>query len=144
MGAGALQSNVFDLAKWDSVLYTDRVLTEASKREMWQPFRLSSGRLHPYGFAWAIRELPGGKVVFHNGAGDGFNNAFYRFLDARLTIIVLTNLNPRRDLGSHADALARQIATVYNPELVFPERGPPSNQAGCSMDTWCAPARWPG
>jgi CubicO group peptidase (beta-lactamase class C family) len=125
MGAGALQSNVLDLAKWDAALYTDRILTESSKREMWQPFRLTDGRLHPYGFAWAIRELPGGKVVFHNGGGDGFNNAFYRFLDARLTVIVLTNLNPSRSLGSHADALARQIAPVYNPQLVFPERHHP-------------------
>jgi len=73
----------------------------------------------------AIRELPGGKVVFHNGGGDGFNNAFHRFLDARLTVIILTNLNPNRGLGSHADALARQIALVYNPELAFPERHHP-------------------
>jgi Beta-lactamase len=79
-------------------------------------------RWHPYGFAWAIRELPGGKVVFHNGGGDGFNNAFYRFLDARLTVIVLTNLNPSRERGSRADALAREIARLYNPALVFPER----------------------
>jgi len=45
--------------------------------------------IHPYGFAWAIRELAGGKVV----------------------------------------SLARQIAPVYNPQLVFPERHhPPLNQ----------------
>ena len=130
MGAGALQSNVFDLATWDAVLYSDRILSAVSKREMWAPFRLTDGRVHPYGFAWAIRELPGGKVVFHNGGGDGFNNAFYRFLDARLTVIVLSNLNPSRDAGgSHADALARQIAPIFNASLVFPERHqPPLNQ----------------
>jgi CubicO group peptidase (beta-lactamase class C family) len=112
-----------------AVLDTDRVLTAESKRAMWSPFRLTDGRWHPYGFAWAVRELPGGKVVFHNGAGDGFNNAFYRFLDARLTVIVLTNLNPSRRHGSHADALARRIAALYDPALVFPERHhPPLNQ----------------
>ncbi|MGH7731664.1 MAG: serine hydrolase domain-containing protein [Candidatus Eiseniibacteriota bacterium] len=129
MGAGGIQSSVFDLARWDAALDTDAILTAQSKRAMWSPFRLTDGRWHPYGFAWAIRELPGGKVVFHNGGGDGFNNAFYRFLDARLTVIVLTNLNPNRERGSHADLLARQIAPLYNPALVFPERHhPPLNQ----------------
>jgi CubicO group peptidase (beta-lactamase class C family) len=129
MGAGGIQSHVFDLARWDAALGADRILTAESKRAMWSPFRLTDGRWHPYGFAWAIRELPGGTVVFHNGGGDGFNNAFYRFLDARLTVIVLTNLNPNRGRGSHADALARQIAPLYNPALAFPERHhPPLNQ----------------
>jgi CubicO group peptidase (beta-lactamase class C family) len=129
MGAGGLQSNVFDMARWDAALDADQILTAASRREMWRPFRLNDGRLHPYGFAWAIRELPGGKVVFHNGAGDGYNNAFYRFLDARLTVIVLTNLNPSRSLGSHADALARRIASLYDAALTFPDRHhPPLNQ----------------
>jgi hypothetical protein len=122
MGAGGLQSHVFDLARWDAALETDRILTAESKRAMWSPFRLPDGRWHPYGFAWAIRELPGGTVVFHNGGGDGHNNAFYRFLDARLTVIVLTNLNPNRERGSHADALARQIGALYNPALAFPDR----------------------
>jgi sugar/nucleoside kinase (ribokinase family) len=104
---------------------TERILTAGSKRAMWSPFRLTDGRWHPYGFAWAIRELPGAKVVFHNGAGDGFNNAFYRFLDARLTVIVLTNLNPNRERGSHADALARQIAPICHPALASHERHQP-------------------
>src|SRR5262245_7620456 len=129
MGAGGIQSHVFDLARWDAALRADAILTAESKRAMWSPFRLADGRWHPYGFAWAIRELPGGKVVFHNGAGDGFNNAFYRFLDARLTVIVLTNLNPNRERGSHADHLARQIAALENPALAFPERRePPLNE----------------
>jgi CubicO group peptidase (beta-lactamase class C family) len=60
MGAGGIQSHVFDLARWDAALAADRILTAESKRAMWAPFRLTDGRWHPYGFAWAIRERLGG------------------------------------------------------------------------------------
>ena len=128
MGAGCVQSNAFDLARWDAALYTDRILTDESKRQMWTPTPLTTGRTQPYGFGWALRRLRGGRVVFHNGGGAGFNNAFYRYLDARLTVIVLTNSNPERlsgGRGSHADELARLVAPLYRPDLAWTVRRTP-------------------
>ena len=127
MGAGCVQSNVFDLARWDAALYTDRILTDESKRQMWTPTPLTTGRVQPYGFGWALRKLRGGRVVFHNGGGAGFNTAFYRYVDARLTVIVLTNSNPTSEpgRGSPADELARLIAPLYHPDLAWTVRRPP-------------------
>jgi CubicO group peptidase (beta-lactamase class C family) len=122
LGAGALVSTVFDLARWDAALLGDRILSERSKHEMWSPAKLTTGRSRPYGFGWAMRTIGTDRVVFHNGSGSGFNNAFYRYLNARLGVIVLTNLNPEPGEPSHADALARMITPLYEPSLLWPDR----------------------
>jgi hypothetical protein len=36
--SGAFLSSVLDLAKWDAVLYTDRVLKQSIRDQMWKPF----------------------------------------------------------------------------------------------------------
>jgi D-alanyl-D-alanine carboxypeptidase len=124
VGSGALVSTVFDLARWDAALLGDGILSERSRRELWSPAKLTTGRWHLYGFGWALRSIGTDRVAFHNGGGSGFNNAFYRYLKSRLCVIVLTNLNPHPDGPSHADVLARLISGLYEPSLTWPERGP--------------------
>jgi len=41
--AGAIVSTVGDLAKWDAALETEKILTAASKEQMWTPARLNPG-----------------------------------------------------------------------------------------------------
>ena len=51
--SGAFLSTVLDLAKWDAVLNTDRILTESTRRQMWTPVTLNDGSSGPYGFGCA-------------------------------------------------------------------------------------------
>ena len=90
---GAFVSTVLDLAKWDAVLYTDRVLTEASRRQMWSPVRLNDGSTAPYGFGWQLGNVKGRRMVHHSGGMPGARTFMARFVDDRLTIIVLMNLD---------------------------------------------------
>ena len=117
MAAGAIESNVVDLANWDRALNGTSVLTEASKNAMWTSFRLNDGNPSNYGFGWATGAAGGQKLVFHNGGGWGFNCAFYRYLETHLTVIVLTNLQFESKGATHADQLATAIAGLYSPDL---------------------------
>ena len=90
--SGAFLSTVGDLAKWDAALNTDRILSERSRREMWTPVRLNDGTTYPYGFGWHTETLRDGRrVVWHGGGLPGFTSYYARFLDDRLSVIVLVN-----------------------------------------------------
>lgn len=91
--SGAFLSTVLDLAKWDAILYTDKILSELTRRQMWTPVRLNGGTSYPYGFGWMLNSLKGHRIVHHNGGMPGFRSGFARFVDDKLTIIFLMNLN---------------------------------------------------
>jgi D-alanyl-D-alanine carboxypeptidase len=91
--SGAFLSTVLDLAKWDAALYTDRILTDASRRQMWTAVTLNDGSSCEYGFGWLVGTLRGRKLIHHGGGMPGTRSYFARFVDDRLSIIVLMNLN---------------------------------------------------
>jgi CubicO group peptidase (beta-lactamase class C family) len=41
--SGAFLSTILDLAKWDAVLYTDKILNASSRRQMWTAVKLNDG-----------------------------------------------------------------------------------------------------
>jgi CubicO group peptidase (beta-lactamase class C family) len=113
--SGAFLSSVVDLAKWDAALYTDKFLTASTREQMWTPVRLNSGSTHPYGFGWQLDPLGNHRQAHHGGSLPGFRSQFSRFLDDKLSIIVLTNC------GSAApQTIARGIAAIYLPDLPAP------------------------
>ena len=54
-----------------------------------------------YGFGWFIDSYHGHRFVQHSCGTPGFSSAIYRFVDDKLTIIILTN---------HADRIVDQLA----------------------------------
>ena len=110
--SGAFLSTVLDLAKWDAVLNTDKVLNERSRREMWTPVRLNDGKTHAYGFGWELDPVKDRKQVHHGGAMPGFRSQFARFVDDRVSVIVLINAE-----DVDRDSVVRGIADFYLPVL---------------------------
>jgi D-alanyl-D-alanine carboxypeptidase len=106
--SGAFLSTVLDLAKWDGVLATDRVLNDASRKAMWTPVTLNSGRTHPYGFGWELNAWEGHPQVHHGGALLGFLAELACFLDRRLTVIVLINLE-----DADVESIAHGVAGIH-------------------------------
>ena len=107
--SGAFLSTIGDLVKWDALLYTNKILTEASRREMWAPARLNDGSTANYGLGWQVETLKNGRhLVSHGGSLPGFRAFFGRFTDERVTVILLTN---GEDVGL-AD-VAKGIADIY-------------------------------
>jgi D-alanyl-D-alanine carboxypeptidase len=110
--SGAFLSTVLDLAKWDAALYTDKFLKQATREQMWTPARLNSGATHPYGFGWELAPLGNHKQVNHGGSLPGFRAQYARFVDDKLSLIVLTNCD-----NAQPQTIARGIAALYFPDL---------------------------
>jgi len=54
---GALYMTIYDMAKWDAALYTEKLLKKSSLEQMWTPVKLNDGKTHPYGFGWGLGEV---------------------------------------------------------------------------------------
>jgi CubicO group peptidase (beta-lactamase class C family) len=108
--SGSFLSTVLDLAKWDAMLYTDKVLTGASRRQMWTAVMLTDGKTYPYGFGWMLGDVDGHKLVHHSGGMPGTRAMLAKFIDDGLTIVMLMNLD---DVDIFP--LMRGVATQYLP-----------------------------
>jgi len=109
---GSLYLSILDLVKWDASLNTEKVLKKSSLEQMWTPVRLKGDSLHPYGFGWDLSSVNGRKARRHSGSWQGFNSYIARFVDDKLTVIVLVNrdrANPSR--------IAHGVAGFYAPVL---------------------------
>lgn len=110
---GSLYLTVLDVAKWDAALYTEKLLKRSSLDQMWTPVKLNSGNTRPYGFGWALGDVGGHKVIEHGGAWQGFTSHIARYVDEKLTVIVLTNR-----AGANPGNIAHGIEALYNSERV--------------------------
>jgi len=77
---------------------------------MWTPVSLKDGTISKYGFGWFLRPVPGHKTVAHGGALPGFSTFIWRFIDDKLTVIVLSNCETA-DTGR----IALGVAGLYIP-----------------------------
>jgi D-alanyl-D-alanine carboxypeptidase len=120
--SGAFLSTVLDLAKWDALLYSDTILTEASRRQMWTPVRLPDGTLINYGFGWQTETRKNGQnVVGHGGSLPGFRSYYGRFLNERLSVVVLSN-GDDGDIASVANGVADLYLRQRQPATSAPAR----------------------
>ena len=107
--AAGLNITAGDLAKFDIALSTGKIIKTSSMTEMYAPAKLNNGQTYDYGLGWAIHKRSSHSSVGHSG---GFSAAYERFLDDKLTVIVLSNLS-----GADPDSIVTGIAAVYIPTL---------------------------
>ena len=107
---GSLYFSVLDLAKWDSALYTEKLLKRSSLDLMWTPVKLKNGQANKggYGFGWFIEERNGHRCIHHDGSWQGFETAIDRYADDKLTVVALTNL-----AGANPGKITRHVAEMY-------------------------------
>jgi len=119
--AGSLLSNVEDAVKWDAALYGEKLLKKSSLEQMWIATMAKNGADAPfnYGFGWFVDSYRGHRLVQHSGGTPGFSSVIYRFVDDKLTIIILTNHSDRI-----VDQLAIDLAGICLPALKRPDSNP--------------------
>ena len=105
---GALYFSILDLAKWDAALYTEKLLKRASLDEMWTVTKLKNGQPNSdhYGFGWEVETKDGHRVIGHGGSWQGFRTHISRYVDDKLTVVVLANLE-NAEPGKIADHVAK-------------------------------------
>jgi len=107
---GSLYFSIMDLAKWDAALYTEKLLKRSSLDEMWTVAKLNNGQPNSghYGFGWFVVTKNGHRVVEHEGAWQGFETQISRYVDDKLTVVVLTNLDDAKP-----EVFADRVAEIY-------------------------------
>ncbi len=98
-GDGGIYSTVEDLYKWDQALYTEKLVSQETLEEAFtpgllnngSPLRVMSDSTWGYGFGWLLRKNNSENITWHDGGFNGFNAIFYRELNKREVIILLTN-----------------------------------------------------
>ncbi|MGE5848021.1 MAG: serine hydrolase, partial [Ignavibacteria bacterium] len=107
--AGALYSTAEDLFKWDQALYTNKLLSEESKKKIFTGyFDVFEGMKYCYG--WMTKYVPSGKndstrIVVHGGGIFGFNTVIVRQIEKNNCIILLNN-TPAAQLGWVTDQIS--------------------------------------
>lgn len=100
-GAGALYSTTRDLLKWEQGLFGGRLLNAQSMTALTTPVR------NGYAMGLMVSEADGKRLVWHNGAIEGFNTYMAYDPGDRTAVIVLGNLN-----GDAPDKLGAALVTL--------------------------------
>jgi CubicO group peptidase (beta-lactamase class C family) len=96
-GGGDIYTTVLDLLKWDTVLYSNRLVSNSSK------FLLFDGNPEiygGYGYGFKVKNynrnspFKTGKIVRHGGSMYGYVCNINRYLEDRVSIIILGNIRP--------------------------------------------------
>lgn len=108
--AGSLYSTVEDLYLWDRALYTEKLLKDDLKKQMFTP------ALHDYGYGWSINKakLDDQKTelntIQHSGGIHGFNTLLVRVPERKELVVLLDNTSR----GDMLDGLAAGILSILH------------------------------
>ena len=112
---GTLYMTVLDFSKWDAALYTDKLLKKSDLDLMFTPVKLNNGKTFSYGFGWFIGDMNGHRLIEHGGEFQGFSSYISRYVDDKLTIIILSN---RAYIADDIGDMAHHIAGLYESALI--------------------------
>ncbi|GAA3919439.1 serine hydrolase domain-containing protein [Streptomyces lacrimifluminis] len=69
-GNGGMLSTAEDIFRWHRALSGNELLPERARQKLFAPRVRVPGLDDSYGYGWAVRETPDGRIVWHNGGND--------------------------------------------------------------------------
>jgi CubicO group peptidase (beta-lactamase class C family) len=109
---GSLYLTARDLARWDQALYGDTILDARLRAASFTAAKLNDGTSAPYGYGWFVDTIKGRRHISHGGAWQGFRAQLCRYVEDKLTVVVLANSDSARPMK-----FADMIAKHYVPAL---------------------------
>ena len=93
--SGAFLSNIHDLLKWEMSMQNNKLLTPKNWSQMWNdtiktPFTMDDVVIQ-YAYGWMTNKVNGKQFVHHAGSLPGFKSVYFRYIEDKTAIIVLTN-----------------------------------------------------
>jgi len=89
--AGAIQSTVEDIYRWNQALHSYKLVSKESLDKAFTEYKLANGKGTSYGYGWFLSQLQGSKTIEHGGAINGFlTNAIY-FPEEDLFVALFSN-----------------------------------------------------
>jgi len=110
--AGAMYSTVEDMILWDEALYTEKLVSKKTMDEIFTPYKYN------YGYGWMIDENLNRKRVRHSGGGNGYSHQFHRYLEDKISILILSNYGFSNSININ-EAIAK---IVFNERYSMPEK----------------------
>ena len=108
--AGALYSTIADMYKWDRALYTDKILSNALRRQMFTVV------MNNYGYGWYLDPMAHHQQIGHGGNIFGFSSYIARFPKEKALVIVLSNVE-----DTDSKAIAASLAgTIFGEQVTLP------------------------
>lgn len=107
--AGSMYSTARDLVKWDQALYTNTLLNEKLKSQM---YTVSEQR--NYALGWEVNQLESNKYgkpltqIQHGGGIDGFNAFISRIIEDQLLVVILNNTG-----GAPLTPMSRGLTDIF-------------------------------
>jgi hypothetical protein len=92
---------VDDLLKWDTALYTEKLVPKSAVEKIFTPFRDN------YAYGWLVATASGRKMAGHAGGINGFVTNINRFPNEKVCVVVLSNLE-----GAPVTAMSRDLAAI--------------------------------
>ena len=108
--AGGLISTIEDIGKFAIALHTDKLLSNATRTQMWTLQKTRDGQAIPYALGFRIAERNGMREVFHGGAAAGFSTFLYMLPDKNIAVVLMANLELLN--SKQRDDVARQVADL--------------------------------
>jgi len=106
-----IYSTCRDLLKWDQALYEGKIIRKELLDSAFTPYSNEKPGVKNYGLGWHLLMLPNGKkVIFHNGRWHGFNSAFARLTDEKVTIIIT---GTKMNMGVYK--VAKKMYNLFGP-----------------------------
>lgn len=91
---GGIHTTAWDMLRWTKALLEGRVLSEASRKLLWEPHvREAPDAEEFYGYGWAIQQHGGAKVVTHNGSNGVFFADLALLPESGTVIYLMTNVS---------------------------------------------------
>ena len=84
-----------------------RQFRRVSYRDVYSGSPQANGKTKPYGFGWELDSYKGGRVYEHDGVWQGFTGVVTRYVDAGVSVVVLSNMGDSDAVSDLGDAIAR-------------------------------------
>jgi CubicO group peptidase (beta-lactamase class C family) len=105
--AGAMFATTQDLVKWNTALFSGKVLPKSLLEKAFTPLTLNDGRQESYGYGWQLGKIDGLKVIGHGGGIDGFISYALYVPEKDVCVVVLLN-----STAHTAESIAYQVASL--------------------------------
>jgi uncharacterized protein YneR len=93
--AGAVQSTVEDLYKWNQAIHSYKLLKKETLDKAFTEYKLPSGKGTGYGYGWMLQQVQGSPTIEHGGSINGFQtNAIY-LPNEDIFVAVFSNSNAK-------------------------------------------------
>lgn len=121
---GSLLFTAADMAKWATALEAHTLFKPSTEEVLRTPVRLNNGAAYNYSMGWAISDVRGHSVIEHGGAWLGYRANISRYVDDKLTVVVLTNegtANPEAITHGIAERILPNLALTGTPPVTDPD-----------------------